>query len=100
MKVFAKHAMVLVFIANWVMLQAQTQTENHIVTKTYKVKTQSSLTTSDANKVTTAIQYFDELGRAKQSVIVQGGAGSYANNALAYDWSAGTPTNSGFYNLN
>ncbi|MCH2218655.1 MAG: DUF6443 domain-containing protein, partial [Flavobacteriales bacterium] len=90
----------VVAILSIISLGAQTQTENHVVTKTYKTKSQTSLTTSDASKVTTAIQYFDELGRAKQSVIVKGGAGSYANNALPYDWSAGTPTNSGFYNLN
>jgi RHS repeat-associated protein len=81
-------------------LGAQTQTENHIVSKTYKVKSQTSLSTNDPNQVTTSIQYFDGLGRAKQSVLVKGGAGGYGNNALPYDWSAGTPTNSGFFNLN
>jgi RHS repeat-associated protein len=81
-------------------LGAQTQTENHIVTKVYKVKSQTSLTTNDPRQVTSSIQYFDELGRAKQSVLVKGGSGSFGNNNFPYDWNAGTPTNSGFFNLN
>lgn len=81
-------------------LTAQTQTENYIQNKTYKVESQTPLSTNDPYQITKAIQYFDGLGRAKQSVLVKGGAGGFGNNALPYDWSAGTPTNSGFFNLN
>ncbi|MFD2566828.1 DUF6443 domain-containing protein [Pseudotenacibaculum haliotis] len=80
-------------------LGAQSTTENHVVTKTYKEKTTTILNTQDPTKVATAIQYMDGLGRAKQSVLVKGGSGSYGNNHLPYDWSLGTPTNAGFYNL-
>ena len=78
----------------------QTTTENHVVSKTYKVESNTPLNSNDPHKVSTSIQYIDGLGRPKQTVIVKGGAGNYANNNLPYDWSVGTPTNSGFYNLN
>ncbi|MFD2565926.1 RHS repeat domain-containing protein [Pseudotenacibaculum haliotis] len=80
-------------------LGAQSTTENHVVTKTYKVKSTTVLNTQNTDTVNTAIQYMDGLGRAKQSVLVKGGSGSYGNNHLPYDWSLGTPTNAGFYNL-
>ena len=40
------------------------------------------------------------LGRPKQSVILKGGGGNIGNNDVPLDWSAGTPNNNGFYNLN
>ncbi len=80
-------------------LGAQSTTENHVVTKTYKVKSTTVLNTQNTDTVNTAIQYLDGLGRAKQSVLVKGGSGGYGNNHLPYDWSLGTPTNAGFYNL-
>lgn len=83
-----------------VALSAQTTTENYVETKTYKTPSKVWLNTQSPDSVTTSIQYFDEIGRLKQSVLVKGGAGNYSNNALAYDWNAGTPSNSGFYNLN
>ena len=52
---------------------AQTTTENHVVSKSYKIKTTSVLTTQNLDSATIAIQYFDGLGRAKQSIIVKGG---------------------------
>ena len=58
-------------------LGAQTTTENYILSKTYKVPSQTPLTTANPNQVTTAVQYFDGLGRAKQSVLVRGGSGNY-----------------------
>ncbi|QMU66144.1 MAG: hypothetical protein GKR88_21050 [Flavobacteriaceae bacterium] len=82
-------------------LSSQTQSENYVVSKTYKVALQENeLSTQNPDSVSTAITYFDGLGRAKQSVLVGAGkTGSLeANNAIPYDWSAGVPTNSGFYN--
>ena len=66
------------------LVAAQTQTENHVVSKTYKVESQSSLNTNDPNQVTTTIQYFDGIGRVKQSVLVKGGKAGYGNNDLVY----------------
>ena len=83
-----------------IFMGAQTLTENHIVSKTYKVESKTSLSTNDPFQIMTSIQYFDDLGRAKQSVLVKGGAGGYGNNIVKYDWTLGTPTNAGFYNLN
>ena len=51
-------------------LSGQTQNENYVVSKTYKVESSSQVTDNDLKKVTKAIQYFDGLGRAKQSVLV------------------------------
>jgi RHS repeat-associated protein len=100
MKVLVKQAMCVLFIVSWAVLNAQTQTENYIQTKTYKVESQIPLMTNNPTQVNKTIQYFDGLGRATQSVIVKGGSLKYGNNDLPYDWTAGAPTNSGFYNLN
>ena len=79
---------------------AQTSTENYILTKTYKVPSTQVITDTDPTQTSTSIQYFDGLGRAKQSVILKGGGGNIGNNDVPLDWSAGTPNNNGFYNLN
>ena len=50
---------------------AQTSTENYIVTKTYKVPSTQVITDTDPTQTSTSIQYFDGLGRAKQSVILK-----------------------------
>ena len=83
-------------------IMAQTPTENYVLSKTYKVPSATVLETTNPDEVTTAIQYVDGLGRPKQSVLVKAGGNgnSYGNNELRYDWSLGTPSNSGFYNLN
>ena len=79
---------------------AQTNTENYILTKTYKVPSTQVITDTDPTQTSTSIQYFDGLGRPKQSVILKGGGGNIGNNDVPLDWSAGTPNNNGFYNLN
>ena len=86
----------LIPLGSW----AQTNTENYILTKTYKVASTQVITDTDPTQTTTSIQYFDGLGRAKQSVILKGGGGNFGNNDVPLDWSAGTPNNNGFYNLN
>lgn len=63
-----------------VALDAQTTTENHVVTKTYKVESIIPLTTDDPYQVSRTIQYIDGLGRIKQSVIVKGGTRIYGVN--------------------
>ncbi len=79
---------------------AQTDTENYILTKTYKVPSTVEITEADPTKVSTTLQYVDGLGRRKQTILVDGGNGDVGNNQLFYDWSLGSPTNAGFYNLN
>ena len=79
---------------------AQTDTENYIVTKTYKVPSTQVITDTDPTQTSTSIQYFDGLGRPKQSVILKGGGGNIGNNDVPLDWNAGTPNNNGFFNLN
>lgn len=88
--------LMLIPLGSW----AQTNTENYILTKTYKVASTQVITDTDPTQTTTSIQYFDGLGRAKQSVILKGGGGNFGNNDVPLDWSAGTPNNNGFYNLN
>ena len=58
-------------------LGAQTTTENYVVGKTYKVESQTPLTTDDPRQVLKSIQYIDGLGRMKQSVIMKGGKRTY-----------------------
>ncbi|CAL2090442.1 exported protein of unknown function [Tenacibaculum sp. 190524A02b] len=56
-------------------LQAQTQTENYVVSKTYKKGRTSVVAGNNKEDVSTTIQYIDGLGRAKQSVNLQAGGG-------------------------
>ena len=49
------------------------QDENYILTKTYKVASETLLTTANPNQVTTAVQYFDGLGRPKQNIAHKAG---------------------------
>ncbi|MCD8413257.1 DUF6443 domain-containing protein [Tenacibaculum finnmarkense] len=65
---------VLLFVS--VALSAQTTTENYVLSKTYKKASTSPITGNDQNKVSTTIQYFDGLGRPKQSISVQAGGNS------------------------
>jgi RHS repeat-associated protein len=79
-------------------INAQTTTENHVVSKTYKVESQTSLNTQSPDSIATAIQYFDGIGRIKQSVMVKAGSG-YGNNTVPYDWSVGNASQSSFYTI-
>ncbi|WP_459209098.1 DUF6443 domain-containing protein [Aquimarina rhabdastrellae] len=54
-------------------VQAQTTSENFIVTKIYKEATTNIITGHDKDKVMSTVQYFDGLGRSKQTVNVQAG---------------------------
>ncbi len=100
MKNFIKQLLSLCCILGVFTISAQTTTENYVLNKVYKVKTQTPAVTQHTDSTNTSIQYFDGLGRLKQSVIVKGGGANYGNNEFLYDWNAGSPTNSGFFNLN
>ncbi|QXP72522.1 hypothetical protein H0I31_02140 [Tenacibaculum sp. AHE15PA] len=77
---------------------AQTTSENYVVSKIYKKATTSPIIGNDKDKVNTTIQYFDGLGRAKQSVAVQAG-GVLANaNELPVDWTLNNTGSTNFYN--
>ncbi|MCG8208405.1 type IV secretion protein Rhs, partial [Tenacibaculum finnmarkense genomovar finnmarkense] len=65
---------VLLFVS--VALSAQTTSENYVLSKTYKEASTSPITGNDQNKVSTTIEYFDGLGRPKQSISVQAGGNS------------------------
>ncbi|WP_431167469.1 DUF6443 domain-containing protein [Tenacibaculum halocynthiae] len=81
------------------LLVGQTQTENYVTSKTYKKATTSPIVGNDKDKVSTSIQYFDGLGRAKQSIVLSGG-GVLANaNEMPIDWTLNNTTTD-FYNHN
>ncbi|WP_408048581.1 DUF6443 domain-containing protein, partial [Tenacibaculum halocynthiae] len=81
------------------LLVGQTQTENYVTSKTYKKATTSPIVGNDKDKVSTSIQYFDGLGRAKQSIVLSGG-GILANaNEMPIDWTLNN-TATDFYNRN
>ena len=62
---------VLLFVS--MALSAQTTSENYVLSKTYKEASTTPITGNDKDKVSITIQYFDGLGRPKQSVAVQAG---------------------------
>ncbi|WP_348710914.1 DUF6443 domain-containing protein [Tenacibaculum sp. 190524A05c] len=52
---------------------SQNTNENYVVTKVYKDTTATPINGHDRNKVMTNIQYFDGLGRLKQTVALEAG---------------------------
>ncbi|WP_431167751.1 DUF6443 domain-containing protein, partial [Tenacibaculum halocynthiae] len=79
------------------LLVGQTQTENYVTSKTYKKATTSPVVGNDKDKVSTSIQYFDGLGRAKQSIVLSGG-GILANaNEIPIDWTLNNTGPTDFY---
>ncbi|RSC92196.1 DUF6443 domain-containing protein [Tenacibaculum singaporense] len=81
-------------------LSAQTTSENYVVTKVYKKETTTPINEIDKDQVKTTIQYFDGLGRAKQSIAIQAG-GVLANaNEMPIDWASGNTGSTDFYNRN
>ena len=80
-------------------MYAQSTNENHVVTKVYKTGTTTPITTQNKDQVSTSVQYFDELGRLKQTVAVNAGGNTISDNAIPIDWTVNaTATN--FFNRN
>ncbi|WP_083629445.1 DUF6443 domain-containing protein [Tenacibaculum agarivorans] len=81
------------------MVYAQSTNENHVVTKVYKKATTSPVSGHNKDQVMTTVQYFDGLGRLKQTIGVEAGGNIVSNNSVPIDWSINaTATN--FYNRN
>ncbi len=81
---------------------AQTQTENYVKTTAYQkaVKEGEEYKVLESDKVV-SVNYFDGLGRAKQSVAVRAGGQTQSTNILDWttDWTLGTG-HTATYNMN
>ena len=74
------------FVLLPVMVVGQTQTENYIKTKTYKVATATSIATPTITQANQNITYFDGLGRPIQQVAhQQSGSGKDLVTPIVYD---------------
>ncbi|MFY0602957.1 MAG: hypothetical protein JXQ93_03340 [Flavobacteriaceae bacterium] len=98
MKKIYKHIIGLVLLSIPMILNAQTTTENHVVSKVYRKATQTPVVTNHKDSVAMSIQYVDGLGRPKQSVAVQAGGNLTHRNSLLYDWTLGNSGSTPFYN--
>ncbi len=78
---------------------SQSQTENYTETKIYKEPTNMPVSGHDKNKVMTTIQYFDGLGRLKQTIGVEAGGSLVSDNVMPIDWQLNNTTTA-FYNRN
>ncbi|WP_442267055.1 DUF6443 domain-containing protein [Tenacibaculum sp. ZS6-P6] len=76
---------------------SQSANENYVVTKTYKEARTTPLEGHDKNKVMTNIQYFDGLGRLKQSIGLEAGGNTISSNAIPLDWTSGNTGPTNFY---
>ena len=83
-------------------LSAQTQTENYVKTTTYQTDVQEGEQSEvlESDKIV-SVNYFDGLGRAKQSVAVRAGGQEQNTNILDWtdDWTVGTGATP-LFNLN
>ena len=83
-------------------LSAQTQTENYVKTTTYQTDVQEGEQSEvlESDKIV-SVNYFDGLGRAKQSVAVRAGGQQQNTNILDWtdDWAVGTGATP-LFNLN
>ncbi len=83
-------------------LSAQTQTENYVKTTVYQTEVQEGKQTQviERNKIET-VNYFDGLGRAKQSIAVRAAGQEQNTNLLDWtgDWTLGSG-NTPFFNMN
>jgi RHS repeat-associated protein len=74
------------FVLLPIMVVGQTQTENYIKTKTYKVPTTTSIATPTITQANQNVTYFDGLGRPIQQVAhQQSGTGEDLVTPIAYD---------------
>ncbi|WP_299897696.1 DUF6443 domain-containing protein [uncultured Aquimarina sp.] len=83
-------------------LSAQTQTENYVKTTTYQTDVQEGEQSEvlESDKIV-SVNYFDGLGRAKQSIAVRAGGQQQNTNILDWtdDWTVGTGTTP-LFNIN
>ena len=82
------------------LMYSQSTTENHVVTRTYREATNTPFTTHDKEKIMTTVQYFDGLGRLKQTVGVEAGGNTISNNNIPIDWTNGNNGSTNFFNKN
>ena len=78
---------------------SQSQTENYTETRTYKIPTTTPISEYDKDKVLSTIQYFDGLGRLKQTVGIEAGGKTVSKNVIPIDWTLNN-TATAFYNRN
>ncbi|WP_348721856.1 DUF6443 domain-containing protein, partial [Tenacibaculum sp. 190524A05c] len=78
-------------------MYAQSTNENHVVTKVYKTGTTTPITTQNKDQVSTSVQYFDGLGRLKQTVAVNAGGNTVSDNTLPIDWTLGNTGATDFF---
>ncbi|AUC16625.1 hypothetical protein BTO06_16375 [Tenacibaculum sp. SZ-18] len=80
-------------------MYAQSTNENHVVTKVYKKGTTTPITGHNKDEVMTSVQYFDGLGRLKQTVGVNAGGNTVSENTIPIDWTLNA-TATDFFNRN
>ncbi|AUC13875.1 hypothetical protein BTO06_01325 [Tenacibaculum sp. SZ-18] len=80
-------------------MYAQSTNENHVVTKVYKKGTTTPITGHNKDEVMTSVQYFDGLGRLKQTVGVNAGGNTVSENTIPIDWTVNA-TATDFFNRN
>ncbi|WP_299627680.1 DUF6443 domain-containing protein [uncultured Tenacibaculum sp.] len=83
-----------------VIVFSQNTNENYVVTKAYKEARTTPITGHDKNKVMTTIQYFDGLGRLKQSIGLEAGGNTVSSNVIPLDWTSGNTGSTDFFNKN
>ncbi len=78
-------------------MYAQSTNENYVVTKVYKKGTTSAISGNNKDQVMTNVQYFDGLGRLKQTVAVNAGGNVVSDNAIPIDWTLGNTGPTDFF---
>ncbi|WP_083629196.1 DUF6443 domain-containing protein [Tenacibaculum agarivorans] len=74
--------------------------ENFVVSKTYREPRTTPITGHDKDQVMTTVQYFDGLGRLKQTIGLQAGGNTVSNNTIPLDWTSGNTGSTNFFNQN
>ncbi len=81
-------------------LLGQTTSENYTISKTYKKPSKTPIVGNNKEEVSTGIQYYDGLGRLKQSIAVTAGGNTISQNQVPIDWSLNNTGSTNFYNKN
>jgi RHS repeat-associated protein len=91
-----KKLLIILLVLPFVMY-AQSTNENYVVTKVYKKGTTSTISGNNKDQVMTNVQYFDGLGRLKQTVAVNAGGNVVSDNAIPIDWTLGNTGPTDFF---